>query len=126
MLGASSYSCSLDMWACGCIFAELLLGDGSPPLFYGKTELDVQNNMFKVLGTPTQSEWPGLISLPKFSTVFPMYEPKSLMSIFGERANNDAISLLKVGRLNNHQEMLIFNPQERIMACEALDHPYFD
>lgn len=34
LLGAESYTEAIDLWSCGCIFAELLRND---PLFPGRT-----------------------------------------------------------------------------------------
>ena len=34
LLGAEQYTEAIDMWSCGCIFAELLKND---PLFPGRT-----------------------------------------------------------------------------------------
>lgn len=51
----------MDVWSVGCIFAELLQ---HKPLFMGKSEIDQLNQIFKELGTPNDSIWPGFSELP--------------------------------------------------------------
>ena len=48
-----SYATPVDIWACGCIFAELHTRE---PLFDGKYEMDQLAKIFAIQGTPT--EWP--------------------------------------------------------------------
>jgi serine/threonine protein kinase len=51
LLGAgSSYTQAIDMWAVGCVFAELVLGR---PLLNGTTELQQVEQIFDVVGVPT-------------------------------------------------------------------------
>lgn len=57
----SQYTTSVDMWAAGCIFAELML---RRPWFPGRTELQTINNIMDTLGWPTQEQWPGMNDLP--------------------------------------------------------------
>ena len=45
-MGKREYSTPLDLWAVGCIFAEMLTGK---PLFPGEGEVDQINKIFKVL-----------------------------------------------------------------------------
>ncbi|KAJ6733470.1 CELL DIVISION PROTEIN KINASE [Salix koriyanagi] len=69
LLGAKHYTSAIDMWAVGCIFAELLT---LKPLFQGAEakstpnpfQLDQLDKIFKVLGHPTLEKWPTLASLP--------------------------------------------------------------
>ncbi|XP_051122431.1 cyclin-dependent kinase G-2 isoform X2 [Andrographis paniculata] len=61
LLGAKQYSTAIDMWSLGCIMAELL---SKEPLFNGKTEVDQLDKIFKILGTPSETIWPGLSKLP--------------------------------------------------------------
>jgi cyclin-dependent kinase 7 len=55
LFGARHYSVGVDMWAVGCILAELLL---RVPFLPGESDLDQLNRIFKVLGTPTDDVWP--------------------------------------------------------------------
>ncbi|XP_062094992.1 uncharacterized protein LOC133800868 isoform X2 [Humulus lupulus] len=60
LLGAKHYT---NMWAVGCIFAELLT---LKPLFQGAEVKATPNpfQIFKVLGHPTIEKWPTLANLP--------------------------------------------------------------
>jgi cyclin-dependent kinase 7 len=55
LLGAKHYSFGVDIWATGCIFAELML---RTPYFAAETDLAQLNMIFQALGTPTDKEWP--------------------------------------------------------------------
>lgn len=46
LLGTNIYSTAIDIWSCGCVFAELLLGR---PYFPGKSEIDTINRIFQVI-----------------------------------------------------------------------------
>jgi serine/threonine protein kinase len=48
-MGSSSYSYAVDMWAAGCVFAELLL---RKPWFPGNCDMDQLDRIFKV-GLPS-------------------------------------------------------------------------
>lgn len=50
LFGSVHYDFSLDMWAIGCIFAEILLGQ---PLFKEKSEIGVLCRITETLGKPT-------------------------------------------------------------------------
>ena len=61
LLGATEYSTAVDIWSIGCIMGELILKE---PLVPGKGEIDQVNKIFKLLGRPTQENWPGFDKLP--------------------------------------------------------------
>ncbi|XP_015061279.1 cyclin-dependent kinase E-1 isoform X3 [Solanum pennellii] len=73
LLGAKHYTSAVDMWAVGCIFAELLT---LKPLFQGQEvkgtpnpfQLDQLDKIFKVLGHPTPEKWPTLVNLPHWQS----------------------------------------------------------
>ena len=78
-----SYATPVDLWACGCIFAEL---HTRTALFDGKYEKDQLAKIFGVLGTPADEEWPenaavlksNFASMPKkaLSELVPELEPQ--------------------------------------------------
>ncbi|XP_010545973.1 PREDICTED: cyclin-dependent kinase G1 isoform X2 [Tarenaya hassleriana] len=63
LLGAKKYSTAVDMWSVGCIMAELLSRN---PLFQGKggSDIDQLRKIFAILGSPSETTWPGFSSLP--------------------------------------------------------------
>jgi len=55
LLGVKSYSPKVDVWAVGCLAAELLL---RKPLFEQQhTETELIKRIFELMGTPDQSNW---------------------------------------------------------------------
>ncbi|OTF72930.1 hypothetical protein BLA29_005015, partial [Euroglyphus maynei] len=57
----TSYSTSVDIWSCGCIFAELY---NKKPLFCGQSENDQLCKIFDTIGAPDPNEWPNDLLLP--------------------------------------------------------------
>jgi serine/threonine protein kinase len=55
LLGGQHYGYAVDIWAIGCIFAELML---RTPYLAGDTDLGQLQTIFRALGTPTEEEWP--------------------------------------------------------------------
>eukprot|EP00118_Oscarella_pearsei_P025959 m.309114 g.309114 ORF g.309114 m.309114 type:complete len:302 (+) comp45526_c0_seq1:161-1066(+) len=114
LLGSQRYSTPMDVWSVGCIMAEMVT---KRPLFHGDSEIDQLFRIFRTLGTPTETVWPGVTSLPDYKPTFPRWEPQQLAKVV-PGLDNLGIDLL--------QKMLIYNPAKRISAKAALSHPYFD
>jgi len=117
LLGASKYSCPVDIWSIGCIFAEMA---NKRPLFRGDSEIDQLFRIFRVLKTPTDDIWPGVSSLPDYKDTFPTWSSYNLPEQVKQGANVDdqGLDLL--------EQMLIYDPAKRISAKKAIVHPYFD
>ncbi|XP_044490469.1 cyclin-dependent kinase G-2 isoform X2 [Mangifera indica] len=75
LLGAKQYSTAIDMWSLGCIMAELL---SKEPLFNGKTEFDQLDKIFRILGTPNETIWPGFSKLPGVKVNFVKHQLPAL------------------------------------------------
>ena len=114
LLGAKHYSTAVDMWSVGCIFAEMA---SHTPLFPGDSEIDELFKIFRILGTPTETTWPGVCQLPDYKPSFPQW-PAVPLNKAVPYLDNDGIDLLS--------KMLIFDPGKRLSAKRALEHPYFD
>ncbi|KAG0040021.1 TFIIH complex serine/threonine-protein kinase subunit kin28 [Podila clonocystis] len=112
LFGAKEYGYGVDIWSTGCIFAELLLRN---PYLPGNTDMDQLETMFRALGTPSEAEWPGMSLLPSYVS-FKFY-PKTPQRLLFTAAAPDTLELL--------ESMLIYDPNRRISAREALLHPYF-
>ena len=54
LLGQKQYSLGVDIWAVGCIFAELI---EKRPLFCGDSEIDQIFKIFQFHGTPNTAVW---------------------------------------------------------------------
>jgi len=106
-----SYATPVDMWSCGCIFAELFLRKS---LFPGQYEMDQLSKIFEVIGTPSEEEWPEKAALSRSNfNEFPAKSWKDLIPEMDPQAQ-DLV-----------QKMLCFSPSDRITASDALLHPYF-
>ncbi len=60
LMGSTHYTSTIDLWSTGCIFAEMVNGK---PLFPGTNNDDQLLRIFKVMGTPTEQMWPGIVQL---------------------------------------------------------------
>lgn len=49
------YGTGVDVWAVGCIMAELLL---RVPFLPGESDLDQLTRIFSTMGTPNEENWP--------------------------------------------------------------------
>jgi serine/threonine protein kinase len=113
LLGGKHYSTPVDMWSVGCIFAELVT---RTPLFPGDSEIDELYRVFRVLGTPTEATWPGVSTLPDYTSTFPTWKGKEL---------SEVVPQLDAAGLDLLKQMLTYEPSKRISAKAALEHPYF-
>jgi cyclin-dependent kinase 5 len=114
LFGAKLYSCEIDLWSAGCIFAEI--ANGGKPLFPGADVDDQLKRIFRLLGTPTEETWPSMTHLPDFK-LMPFYQPAMPLSQAVPNLNSNGIDLL--------QRLLVCNPAHRISADNALRHAYF-
>ena len=113
LMGVQKYSCPVDVWSIGAIFAEM---SNKRPFFQGDSEIDQLYRIFRIVGTPTEKTWPGVTTMPEYKTVFPKWLACPICK-FVPRMNELAMDLLK--------QMLIYDPIRRISAKRAVDHPYF-
>eukprot|EP01013_Petalomonas_cantuscygni_P038263 TRINITY_DN6932_c0_g1_i1.p1 TRINITY_DN6932_c0_g1~~TRINITY_DN6932_c0_g1_i1.p1 ORF type:complete len:322 (+),score=73.15 TRINITY_DN6932_c0_g1_i1:52-1017(+) len=114
LLGATRYSPAMDVWSVGAILIELAT---KKPFAPGECEIDQLFRTFRILGTPTDAEWPGVSRLKEYSRVFPQWKPARLAEHYRE-LDVQAVDLL--------QRMLAYDPAARITAADALKHPWFD
>ena len=114
VLRAENYDEKIDVWAIGCIMAELYnLG----PIFPGENEFDQINQILKVLGTPTRGKWPwGYYQAEMLGFQFPIYYKKDFKNYF-EFICNEGINLLN--------EILQFDSTKRPSCNKILNHPFF-
>lgn len=114
VLLGGQYFTAVDMWAVGCVFAEMLSGK---PFFAGVCEINQLFEIFSKVGTPTEETWPGFNDLPNVEFEFPNW-PRVGLGRFFPGIEAQALDLL--------EKILEVDPAKRISAREALSHPYFD
>ncbi|KAJ4299083.1 Cyclin-dependent kinase catalytic subunit [Kalmusia sp. IMI 367209] len=113
LLGGRQYSTGVDMWSVGCIFAEMCT---RKPLFPGDSEIDEIFKIFRVLGTPTEQDWPGVTSFPDYKASFPKWNKQDIAG---------TVTSLDDYGLDLLDALLVYDPAGRISAKQAVIHPYF-
>ena len=127
LLGCGKYTKSMDMWSAGCIFAEFILQD---PLFVGQGELDQIDKIFKILGNPNAKNMPKFTECKMYEGISKVLKKKNNKNRLRDKFpmvpmdEDDNIFLSESG-LDLLQKMLAYNPEERISAEQALQHPWF-
>jgi cyclin-dependent kinase 7 len=112
LYGSTLYSAAADVWAAGCVLAELLL---RRPWLPGATDVAQLGLVFAALGTPPPGAWPGAGALPAYVPFAERAAPGLAPQFPG--APPDALDLLA--------RMTALDPAARITAADALAHPYF-
>ena len=161
LLGARHYTPAIDMWAIGCIFAELL---SLRPIFKGeeakmdskKTVPFQRNQMQKIIdimGMPTKERWPLLANMPEYQHLMPMqpaghhpghahlhmaqaphgnlekwyYTTISQGQTSAPVHSTNASQLASLGTdgFRLLAALLEYDPEKRLTAEKALEHPFF-
>ena len=94
----------------------LLREQKNPFVFFVTQEIDQLFHIFRTLGTPNETMWPGVGDLPDYKDTFPKWRPQPLQQ---------AIPTLEPAGINLLQRMLTYCPSQRITAYEALQHEFF-
>ncbi|KAM3141054.1 hypothetical protein pb186bvf_006855 [Paramecium bursaria] len=116
LLKQPNYNTPVDIFALGCIMAELY---NMEPLFNGTSELDQLFKICQVLGTPTTRDvlWPDVQKLASASNIsFPQCQEQPLERVIPS-CSKEALQLIK--------DMLKYDPLKRPSAKQILDYPYF-
>lgn len=87
------------------------------PLFPGTSEADQLENIFRLLGTPDESDYPEISELPDYKPAASKKyaKPESLAHLV-PGLPPDGVDLLT--------RMLQHDPAQRITAVQAMDHPF--
>lgn len=112
LFGARQYGTGVDIWAVGCILAELLL---RVPFLTGDSDIDQISKIFQMMGTPTEEQWPGMKTLPDYMQ-FKVFPGTPFQHIF-TAASDELLAML--------DSCLSMNPMKRCTCSEALKMPYF-
>ena len=115
ILKSSNYNSPMDIWAVGCIMAEMFLHP--KPLFYGQNEKEVLNKICSILGTPTHDVWAkGIQQANMIGIKLPNSSGMDLAKII-PNASSKAIEIMK--------QMLQWDPNKRPTAVNLLNNSYF-
>ena len=109
--GMAGFSYPVDLWALGCIVAELLRGR---PLFAVESEVALRVNVFRLFGTPEAGT---LVALPNFPKRGPTFRAQEWPA---EWLKDRSLELTDFVR-----QCLQTDPACRVTALGACDHPFF-
>ena len=114
ILKSNNYNSPIDIWALGCIIAEMYLHP--IPIFFGNNEKEVLFKINSILGFPIN--WNEGIQLgKKLNIKFLNCNGVDLKNVI-LNASDDAIDLIKL--------MLQWDPNKRPTANNLLGHPFFN
>uniref|UniRef100_A0AAZ3QDI5 cyclin-dependent kinase n=1 Tax=Oncorhynchus tshawytscha TaxID=74940 RepID=A0AAZ3QDI5_ONCTS len=121
----------IDIWAIGCIFAELLT---SEPIFHCRQEdiktsnpfhHDQLDRIFSVMGFPADKDWEDIRKMPEFPTLQKDFRRTTY-------ANSSLIKYMEKHKVKPDskvflllQKLLTMDPTKRITSEQALQDPYF-
>lgn len=143
LLGSRHYTPAVDLWAVGCIFAELLslrpIFKGEEAKMDGKKTVPFQRNQMQkivdVIGMPSKDRWNLLASMPEYNQLQSLsagnrsiHRPQGLESWYNSTIRNNAYpNDASPGPEGYHllAGLLEYDPQKRLNAEQALQHPYF-
>jgi serine/threonine protein kinase len=114
VLSSRSYNYPVDIYALGCIMAELYT---FKPLFPGSSEMDQFEKISRIMGKPNHEDWPDAKRLADRKLYQMPDHPKIPLSKVVPRASAEAISLM--------EWMLQYNPKNRPRPGQILTHEFF-
>ncbi|XP_014667819.1 PREDICTED: cyclin-dependent kinase-like 1 isoform X2 [Priapulus caudatus] len=116
LVGETQYGPPVDVWAIGCVFAELLTGQ---PLWPGKSDVDQLYLIRKTLGEmiPRHNQ---IFATNQFFYGLSIPEPDYMepLEVKFPNINHAALHLMKC--------CLVLDPAQRVPCKALLDHQYFE
>ncbi|XP_060611538.2 mitogen-activated protein kinase 6 [Anolis sagrei] len=113
LLSPNNYTKAIDMWAAGCIFAEMLTGK---TLFAGAHELEQMQLILESIPVVHEEDRQELLSVIPVYIKSDMTEPHKPLTQLLPGISPEALDFL--------EQILTFSPMDRMTAEEALSHPY--
>ncbi|KAK4814436.1 hypothetical protein QYF61_018534 [Mycteria americana] len=114
LLGMTTQTTSIDMWAVGCILAELL---AHKPLLPGTSEIHQIDLIVQLLGTPNENIWPGFSKLPLASQYTLRKQPYNNLKHKFPWLSEAGLRLLNF--------LFMYDPKKRATAKDCLESSYF-
>jgi len=124
LLGSTDYTKGVDTWSVGCILGELL---GGKPMFPGTSTMNQLDRIIEVVGRPSKDDVEAINS-PFAATML-----ESITEQGGSGAGDDGSPITRLASTYPNADedsvdllakLLLFNPEKRITAQEALEHPF--
>ncbi|KAJ7382380.1 Cyclin-dependent kinase 8 [Desmophyllum pertusum] len=131
LLGARHYTKAIDIWAIGCIFAELLTCE---PIFHCRQE-DIKTSnpyhheqldrIFNVMGFPQEKDWEDIRKMPEHGTLIKDFRKANYVSaslwkyMEKHKVKQDSRAFQLLSKL------LVMDPNKRITSDQTLQDPYF-
>ncbi|QDS78016.1 hypothetical protein FKW77_002768 [Venturia effusa] len=118
LFGKKTYDQSLDMWAAGCVAAQVVTSSSEPLFEAGDlgSDLKLIQSIFQKLGTPNGKTWPDSASCPDWGKVEWVDYPSRLWSEILPVASDLARDLIK--------KLVQYESGARLSADQVLEHPY--
>ncbi|XP_069772518.1 MAPK/MAK/MRK overlapping kinase-like isoform X8 [Narcine bancroftii] len=107
------YGFKMDIWSTGCVFYEIT---SLQPLFPGSNEVDQITKIHEVIGTPNTETLRKFKQTRAMSFDFPKKKGTGISRLIPQ-SPSETILLMHA--------MMEYDPEERITAKHALQHPYF-
>jgi len=114
LLGSTCYTKAVDMWAVGCIIAEMFVGK---PLIPGSSTMNQLECVLEVTGPPNAADIAAIKSQFAATMLGSLAErPKMDLKRAMKGAPDEAVDLV--------ERLMYFNPEKRPDVEQALKHPY--
>lgn len=114
MLNCTLYTSSIDIWAAGCVIAEMLMAGA--PLFQGSSSIGQLHEIIKVIGPPTKEElstfqhddidYLSISQITELSKVLPAHTPPDILDLL--------------------QKIFVYDPYSRPTALQCMHHKCFN
>nr|XP_033798688.1 cyclin-dependent kinase 10 isoform X1 [Geotrypetes seraphini] len=114
LLGTTTQTTAIDMWAVGCILAELL---AHKPLLPGSSEIQQIDLIIQLLGTPNENIWPGFSKLPLVGQYTVRKQPYNNVKHKFPWLSEAGLRLLHF--------LFMYDPKKRATAQDCLESSYY-
>jgi serine/threonine protein kinase len=114
ILGCEDYTTAIDIWAAGCVLAEMLMA--GMPIFTGSSALGQLHAIMKVLGRPTEDD----LATFQHTSDLPIEtgQMQTLEAVLPRHTPPDLMGLLR--------RIFVYRPDERPTALECMRDGSFD
>ncbi|CAJ0602878.1 unnamed protein product [Cylicocyclus nassatus] len=116
LFGCRTYTPSVDIWAVGCILAELI---NSSAIFSGNSDLEQITRIFSIMGTPSEQTWPSWHTMPDAGKL--IFENNADMEGLDKAVHTSNPTLLDLVKCQ-----ISLESSWRWEAAQLLSHPFME